>query len=155
MLSKEEIEANELATKIYRVHEYILDEIKRDGEISYFKEDVLYIIHNLLERQLTKEEQTACEIAVKNQESRIIREHEKNMQMRIDQLESDNYELNDRINDYIEERRELIEKLEEDIKSNIPENHKNEKIIIDGQTYHQALKIYAQEILSILKGEKE
>ena len=43
----------------------------------------------------------------------------------------------------------------EDIKSNIPENHKNEKIIIDGQTYHQALKIYAQEILSILKGEKE
>lgn len=73
----------------------------------------------------------------------------------IEQLESDNYELNNRINDYIEERRELIEKLEEDIKSNIPENHKNEKMIIDGQTYHQALKIYAQEILSILKGEKE
>lgn len=70
----------------------------------------------------------------------------------IEQLESDNYELNNRINDYIEEGRKLIEKLEEDIKSNIPENHKNEKITIDGQTYHQALKIYAQEILSILKG---
>lgn len=72
----------------------------------------------------------------------------------IDQLETDNYELNNRINDYIEERQKLIEKLEEDIKlfNKCRKLHKEyspseERL---NTKYH-----YAQEILSILKGEKE
>lgn len=95
MLDKE-VENNKLAQIIYRVHEHILAEIKEKGELSYFKEDVMYIIHNLLERQLNKEEKTACEIAVRNQKSRIQIEKEKHMQEKIQQL-------NNKINNIQEE----------------------------------------------------
>ena len=142
MLSKEEIESNELARKIYRVQEHVLDEIKKNGEISYFKEDVLYIIHNLLERQLTKEEQTACEIAVKNQESRIRTEYERHMQMKIDKLESD--------------KQKLIEKLGTRRKQNNDRYGQS----IDNDEFPEMYEYgaYVKEddyILSILKGEKE
>ena len=103
MLSKEEIEkenSTELATRIYRVEDFIIETIKENGEISQFKEDIMYIIHNLLERQLDKQEMTACEMVVKNQEARIREEHRRHMQSKIDQLESD--------------KQKLIEKLEED-----------------------------------------
>lgn len=111
MLNKEEIEVNVLAQKIYRVEEYILEEIKQKGEISQFKEDVMEIIHSLLERQLSKEEQTACEIAVKNQEARIRAEKEKQLQRKIDQLESEKQKLIEKLKNkirYFEENDELI-----------------------------------------------
>lgn len=82
----EVVENNKLAQIIYRVYEHILAEIKEKGELSYFKEDVMYIIHNLLERQLNKEEKTECEIVMKNQESRIQIEKEEHMQKEIQQL---------------------------------------------------------------------
>ena len=75
----------------------------------------------------------------------------------IEQLESDNYELNNRINDYIEERRVLIEKLEEKIKY----YEENDEILAsnndnysDGTVIYRFIKEF-KEILSILKGEKE
>ena len=143
MLSKEEsIEANKLATKIYRVQENILDEIKRNGEVSYFKEDVLYIIHNLLERQLTKEEQTACEIVVKSQELRIQREHQKHMQMKIDKLE----QAKQKIIDKLEKRRKL--------------NNDRYGQSIDNDEFPEMYEHSGQVqeddyILSLLKGEKK
>lgn len=70
----------------------------------------------------------------------------------IDQLETDNYELNNRINDYIEERQKLIEKLEEDIKVN-QENYKTNTEVFE--EYWSGCIDTEQEILSILKGEKE
>ena len=74
----------------------------------------------------------------------------------IEQLESDNYELNNRINDYIEERRELIEKLEENVEElEILHDNYIDANIVEG-TYETLGRISkAKEILSILKGEKE
>lgn len=67
----------------------------------------------------------------------------------IEQLESDNYELNNRINDYIEERRELIEKLEEE-KYTIESTYSQ----INGNYFMAQDKLdLINEILSILKGE--
>ena len=71
----------------------------------------------------------------------------------IEQLESDNYELNNIINDYIEERRELIEKLENDIEElEILHDNYIDANIVEGiyETIGRISK--AQEILSILKG---
>lgn len=93
MQNKEIENAEILAQKIYRIQEYILTEIKEKGEISDFKEDVMYVIHNLLEIELSKEELTACEIVMKNQEARIRIEHEKRIQRYINQLENKVKEL--------------------------------------------------------------
>lgn len=141
MLSKEEIEmleeanATELAQKIYRVQEYILEEINKKGEISQFKEDILYIIHNLLQKQLSKEEQTACEIVIKQQEARIQLEREKYMQKRIEQLETNN--------------KKLIEKLEEDIEITKKQYGENTLLNIRADGKLDTL----EEILEIAKGE--
>lgn len=138
MLSKEEIELDILAQRIYRVQNYILEEIKEKGEISDFKEDVLYIIHNLLERQLSKEQQTACEIVVKNQNARIQIEKEKHMQRKIEQLESNN--------------KKLIEKLEEDINESIKNIEEDERH--DEWGYEQYKIQTLNKILKIAKGER-
>ena len=109
-----------------------------------------------MKKKVTKEEQTACKIVIRNQIARIQIEKEKQMQTRIDQLESDNYELNNRINDYIEERQNLIEKLENDIEElEILHDNYIDANIVEGiyETIGRISK--AQEILSILKGEKE
>lgn len=125
MLSKEEIELDILAQKIYRVQNYILEEIKEKGEISDFKEDVLYIIHNLLERQLSKEQQTACEIVMRNQNARIQIEKEKYMQRQIEHLETNNKKLIDYIEKKMSEYDETI------------------------------IELVLQNVLSVAKGEKE
>lgn len=75
----------------------------------------------------------------------------------IKQLESDNYEANNIINEYIEERQKLIEKLERDIENaNDNIKHMEEKSIL--QTIARELAIgmrdYAQEILEMLGGNK-
>lgn len=74
----------------------------------------------------------------------------------IDELESDNYELNNRINDYIEERQKLIEKLEENVEElEILHDNYIDANIVEG-TYETLGRISkAKEILSLLKGEKE
>lgn len=72
----------------------------------------------------------------------------------IDKLESDNYELNNRINDYIEERRELTEKLEKDCKR--LGNYEKRRQMDSKQLFeNDGMWNYCKEILSILKGEKE
>lgn len=68
----------------------------------------------------------------------------------IEQLESDNYESNKIIDTYIEDRQKLIEKLEEDIEKfkkeiKIRPTENNSTIGACG---------YGQEILAIVKGEK-
>ena len=135
MLSKEEIEKD----NTFKISVPLIN----DEEIRNIDNNFEDIVNEFTKSYVREKDLVIAQHIMQKQQNKIF------------QLESDNYELNNRINDYIEERQKLIEKLEEDIKSNIPENHKNEKIIIDGQTYHKALKIYAQEILSILKGEKE
>lgn len=137
MISKEEIENKDmiLAIRIKRVFDYIEDEIKEKGEISQFKEDVLYIIHELLERQLSKDELTACEIVVKNRKAMIQVEKEKRTQEYIQQLEN--------------KRQEVIEKLEEDI----------EQSCCDGKYKGNFRKArwqdeYAKEILEMMRGKE-
>lgn len=122
-----EIKANELASKIYRVEEYIFETIKQTGNISDFKEDVIYVIHNLLERQLSKEEQTACEIVVRQQEARLQQEKEKWLQREIERLQV-------KVNKYDR----LIEKIKNDI-----------------EEYPEAryTKYYLLDCLDLLKGE--
>ena len=102
MISKEERENKDmiLAIRIKRVFDYIEDEIKEKGEISQFKEDVLYIIHELLERQLSKDELTACEIVVKNRKAMIQVEKEKRTQEYIQQLENKQQKVIDLIFQY-------------------------------------------------------
>lgn len=39
-----------LAIRIKRVQDYIIDKVKRNGEMSYYDEDVMYIIQELSER---------------------------------------------------------------------------------------------------------
>lgn len=142
MISKEEIENKDmiLAIRIKRVFDYIEDEIKEKGEISQFKEDVLYIIHELLERQLSKDELTACEIVVKNRKAMIQVEKEKRTQEYIQQLEN--------------KQQKVIEKLKKDKKKN------NELEFIPLQVekaynnYYKLGKIdEIDEILEIMKGE--
>ena len=141
-MSKEEIENKDmiLAIRIKRVFDYIEDEIKEKGEISQFKEDVLYIIHELLERQLSKDELTACEIVVKNRKAMIQVEKEKRTQEYIQQLEN--------------KQQKVIEKLKKDKKKN------NELEFIPLQVekaynnYYKLGKIdEIDEILEIMRGE--
>lgn len=130
-----------LAIRIKRVFDYIEDEIKEKGEISQFKEDVLYIIHELLERQLSKDELTACEIVVKNRKAMIQVEKEKRTQEYIQQLEN--------------KQQKVIEKLKKDKKKN------NELEFIPLQVekaynnYYKLGKIdEIDEILEIMRGEE-
>ena len=129
-----------LAIRIKRVFDYIEDEIKEKGKISQFKEDVLYIIHELLERQLSKDELTACEIVMKNRKAMIQVEKEKRTQEYIQQLEN--------------KQQKVIEKLKKDKKKN------NELEFIPLQVekaynnYYKLGKIdEIDEILEIMRGE--
>ena len=152
MINKEEIDDEALALRIHRALDYIYSAIRENGEISQFKEDVMIIINILLEKQLNKEELTACEIAFKNQQSRIQIEKEKYIQRKIEQLEADLYEENNIINDYIEDRQKLINYLEKEIEVNRKEmNNTNIKL---NQIHFMKRIEYAKEILEMAKGEK-
>lgn len=142
MLNKEEIENQELAMKIHRALDYIYSTIKENGEISQFKKDVMIIINILLEKQLNKEELTACEIAFKNQQSRIQIEKEKYIQRKIEQLEADLYEANNTINQYKEREQKLIKYLEKDIDN-----------MGSGSSMY-LVKLSLKAVLEMIKGEK-
>lgn len=142
MISKEEIENKDmiLAIRIKRVFDYIEDEIKEKGEISQFKEDVLYIIHELLERQLSKDELTACEIVVKNRKAMIQVEKEKRTQEYIQQLEN--------------KQQKVIEKLKKEKKKNNEIEFMPLQIEKAYNNYYKLGKIdEIDEILEIMRGE--
>lgn len=66
----------ELYEKILRIQSHITETIKEHGDISQFKEDVLYVMHTLLEKQLTPPELTVTEICMKNMEYEIQKQKE-------------------------------------------------------------------------------
>lgn len=72
-----------LSEKIYRISKHIEDTIKEYGDISQFKEDVMYVIHFLLERVETKN-LTATEISVKQMNYRITKAKEEQLEKIID-----------------------------------------------------------------------
>lgn len=106
MPSKEEIEeiliSNELdkqlALKINRVFETMNKEQKINGELSQFYIDVCFIFDALVKRK-PKENLTATEILIKQQNEYIQIEKEKHLKNRIEQLEA--------------EKKKVIEKLDE------------------------------------------
>ena len=65
-----------LYEKLMRIQEHITDTIKEYGSISQFKEDVLYVMKCLLERQLNSAELTATETLLKNMEYNIQKQKE-------------------------------------------------------------------------------
>ena len=65
-----------LYEKLMRIQEHIIDTIKEYGSISQFKEDVLYVMKCLLERQLNSAELTATETLLKNMEYNIQKQKE-------------------------------------------------------------------------------
>lgn len=85
---------------------------------------------------------------------------------KVKQLEADNYEANNIINDYIEDRQKLIEKLEEDIKNKQTlieleyEQYKEYYARTGGYPNQMKFNVFkltgeknkAQEILEIVKG---
>lgn len=142
-IKREEIEDETLALRIHRALEYIYSIIKENGEISQFKEDVMIIISTLLEKQLNKEELTACETTFRNQQSRIRIEKEKYMQRKIEQLEAELAKANNTINQYKEREQNIIKYLEKEIDT-----------MGSGPSMYQ-VKIALKVVLEMLKGEKK
>ena len=72
----------------------------------------------------------------------------------IKQLEANNYEQNNIINNYTEERKKLINELEKSIKQY---NYMKQTVSADGyeEGYYKGHISEAQEILQILKGEND
>ena len=109
------MEEEKLTMSLYRIYKHIEDTIKEHGDISQFKEDVLYVINELLAKPIKVS--TATEIVVRNEERRINKmQREKDEEYirklkceidkqdnRIKELEADNYECNNIIRDYIED----------------------------------------------------
>lgn len=121
----------DLATRTYRVYEYIIDDIRENGEISQFKGDVLYIIHGLLEKQLPSKTLTATQTLIENRDKYMQFEKEKYMENKIQQLEN---------------KASVLDKVEDkliDLKRELED---------DGYGYYEKL---VQEILNIIKGETE
>lgn len=83
-------------------------------------------------------------------------ENNRKIKKYIEQLEADNYEQNNIINSYIEREQKLIEKLEEDINVDKIQWHDELGRIIKEEPKSRLVsrKTYAQEILEIVKGEK-
>lgn len=141
MISKEEIENKDmiLAIRIKRIFDYIEDEIQEKGEISQLKEDVFCTIHELLERQLSKDELTVCEIVVKNREAYLQHEKDRRMQEYIQQLE----------NKY----QKVIKAIEnEEIATLSNTKNRIEKIAMDEAV--RQVKLYKQHVLEIMRGEE-
>ena len=126
----------DLATRTYRVYDYIMDSIKEYGEISQFKEDVLYIIHGLLEKQLPQKELTATQIVIKNRDMEMQIEKEKYLRKELEQKES----ILDKVTEFANKTAtENAEKY----------NSENQKEV-DFSEWNLAL-----EILNIIEGEKK
>ena len=136
----------DLATRTYRVYDYIMNSIKEYGEVSQFKEDVLYIIHGLLERQLPQKELTATQIVIENRDKEIQIEKEKYLRKELEQKET----ILDKVTDKLKE---------------VDKKYKNEYENIENMEL-SATKICVlqelscviediEEILSIIEGEKK
>ena len=97
-IEKEYLVDNVLSEKIYRIFQYIQDTIKENGDISQFKEDVLYVIHFLLERQLEPKQLIATEMVVKQREYMLFKEQRKKDEEHIRILKCELDKLNGIIN---------------------------------------------------------
>lgn len=129
----------DLATRTYRVYEYIINNIKENGDMSQFKEDVLYIIHGLLQKQLSTKELTATQIVVENRDKEMQLERERYMKNKINELEQKEFIL-DKVTD-------LATKIAtENAEKYNSENQKE----VDFSEWNLAL-----EILNIIEGEKK
>lgn len=97
-----------LADKIYRIQQHIEDSLKQNGDISQFKEDVMYVMHFLLERVDTKQ-LTATELQAKNMEYSINKMRKEKDEEYIEMLK---YELEqkDKLIDKMKKRVVLTEK---------------------------------------------
>lgn len=150
-MNKEEIEKDilkdyaigiDLATRIYRVYEYIIDTIKENGDISQFKEDVLYIIDGLLERQLPIKELTLTQI-IENRDKEMQLERKRYMKNKINKLEQKSNIL-DKITDKLKEDREIFDKCRK-----IHEMYSPSEERMNTKYY------YTVELLNIIEGEKK
>lgn len=126
----------DLATRTYKVYEYIIDTIKENGDISQFKEDVLYIIHGLLERQLPIKKLTATQIVIENRDKEMQLERERYMKNQINELEQKSSILD-----------KVTDKLKEDIEIN---DFRQTLCLEDKGRYY-----YGKELLNIIEGEKK
>lgn len=88
------MEEEKLTMSLYRICKYIEDTIKEHGYISQFKEDVLYVINELLAKPIKVS--PATEIVVRNEEiiiNKMLREkdeeHIRKLKCKIDDLEKE------------------------------------------------------------------
>lgn len=95
-----------LYEKLMRIQEHITDTIKEYGSISQFKEDVLYVMKCLLERQLNSAELTATETLLKNMEYNIQKQKEEKYEEYIAVLKTE-----------AEKKEAIINEMAKDIKS--------------------------------------
>ena len=78
-----------LAIRIKNIQDFILDKVKQNGDMSQFNEDVMHVIHALLERQLNPKELTACEIIIKQREYQIQKAKENHLEEHIRALKTE------------------------------------------------------------------
>lgn len=104
----------ELSQRIFRIQEHILETIKAYGDISQFKEDVLNVIHFLLDNELTQEEMTAISICEKNRYYMIQTEQRKRLEQQITELQMNLLDKDNRIKELekaVEKRGEIIDRM--------------------------------------------
>lgn len=110
------MEEEKLTMSLYRIYKHIEDTIKEHGDISQFKEDVLYVINELLAKPIKVS--TATEIVVRNEERRINKmqrekdeEHIRKLKCKIDDLEKEKQADKEKIKELEEEIKRKIEEL--------------------------------------------
>ena len=101
------MEEEKLTMSLYRIYKHIEDTIKEHGDISQFKEDVLYVINELLAKPIKVS--TAVEIVVRNEERRINKmqrekdeEYIRKLKCEIDELEKERQADKEKIKEYAE-----------------------------------------------------
>ena len=135
MLSKEEIE---FCSSLEKMFNYL----KTKKELTEFEQQVIINFDYITKKVLSDECKTATEIVAKNMYYELVKRKEENYKKQIKQLESD--------------KQKLIEKLEEDIREETGYakwTNSYTKEISPAVTRMISKSKYAQEILSILKGE--
>lgn len=131
----------DLATRTYRVYEYIIDTIKENGDISQFKEDVLYIIHVLLERQLPIKELTVTQIVIENRDKEMQLERERYMKNKINKLKQKSSIL-DKVTKTLKRDREIFDKC-----------RKTHEMYSPSEERMNTKYYYTEKLLNIIEGE--
>lgn len=147
-----------LATRTYRVYDYIMDSIKEYGEISQFKEDVLYIIHGLLERQLPQKELTATQIVIENRDKEMQLEREKYLRKELEQKKSILDKVTDKLNKNQASDYQVLTKTEDRLRKMSRKEYDtngNGRYLADLRDILLSRIEYQQEILNIIEGEKK